>query len=259
MTSNINMRSLHPDSTQLAGRKSIDSPAVRGGLFLLTLSTGLVDAVSYLGMGHIFTANMTGNVVLLGFALAGVPGLSITRSLVSLGAFLVGATLGGQIAKRMADGKQNRWLGTAFLSEGILLLIATILSAGQVELRLEDSGAFYTLISVTAIAMGIRNATVRKLAVPDLTTTVLTLTVTGLAADSSLAGGTNPRWATRLTAVVSLFVGAAIGAFLLRGSVAIPLLASAAIASVCAAAMFLIQPEPALRGKGIGDPFEVDK
>ena len=62
-------------------------------LIALTFTTGLIDAVSFLGLGSVFTANMTGNVVLLGFAVVGVPGLSVTRSLLALGGFLVGAAL----------------------------------------------------------------------------------------------------------------------------------------------------------------------
>src|SRR3989442_12915618 len=75
-------------------------------LALLTLTgvTGVIDAVSFLGLGRVFTANMTGNVVLLGFAVAGAPGLSIPRSAVSLIAFLVGAGAGGQIGHSLAGG-----------------------------------------------------------------------------------------------------------------------------------------------------------
>src|SRR5262249_59224931 len=65
-------------------------------LLALTFVTGIVDAVSYLGLGHVFTANMTGNVVLLGFAVAGASGLSVTRSSLSLVAFLAGAVCGGR-------------------------------------------------------------------------------------------------------------------------------------------------------------------
>ena len=81
----------------------------------------------------------------------------------------------------------------------------------------------YAVIVLTAVAMGLRNATVRRLAVPDLTTTVLTLTLTGLAADSSLAGGNNPRPLRRIFSVVAMFAGAAIGAILLRYGLALPL------------------------------------
>jgi uncharacterized membrane protein YoaK (UPF0700 family) len=84
-------------------------------------------------------------------------------------------------------------------------------------------GKLYTLICVTALATGIRNATVRKLAVQDLTTTVLTLTITGLAADSSLLAGSNPRWQRRIGAGGSMFVGAASGALLLKYSLSLAL------------------------------------
>ncbi len=105
-------------------------------LHIATVTTGLIDAISYLGLGHVFTANMTGNVVFLAFA---------------------------------------------------------------------------------------RNVTVRKMAVPDLTTTVVTLTITGLAADSRFAGGTSPRWHRRLLAVALRFLGAARGTLLLRRSLVLPL------------------------------------
>src|SRR5437867_12661084 len=72
-----------------------------GALLVQTVATGLIDAVSYLALGHVFTANMTGNVVFLAFAVAGAPGLSIPRSAVSLGAFLAGAVAGGRLAARL--------------------------------------------------------------------------------------------------------------------------------------------------------------
>src|SRR3712207_3247055 len=70
-------------------------------LMALTVVTGLVDAVSFLGLGRVFTANMTGNVVFLAFAVAGAPGLSIPRSLASLIAFLAGAAIGGRLGAAM--------------------------------------------------------------------------------------------------------------------------------------------------------------
>src|ERR1700757_2252621 len=93
-------------------------------LLTLTVSTGLVDAVSYLGLGHVFTANMTGNVVFLGFAAVGVKGLSVARSLVSLAAFLLGALIGGRIATTRGDGPRRRWLLPVAIGEGALLLAA---------------------------------------------------------------------------------------------------------------------------------------
>jgi uncharacterized membrane protein YoaK (UPF0700 family) len=136
--------------------RSIRHPLARA-LLVLTFSTGLVDAVSYLGLGRVFTANMTGNIVLLGF--------------------------------------------------GML-----------------------------ALAMGVRNATVRRLAVPDLTTTVLTMTLTGLAADSRLAGGSGKGSVRRIAAVLAMLAGSLAGALLLEISLVPPLLTAAALALLVALA-----------------------
>ena len=194
-------------------------------LVTLTFATGLVDAVSFLGLGRIFTANMTGNIVILGFAVVGVPGLSFARSFTSLMAFLAGAALGGRLALRLAA-ERWRWLLAAGLTEGSLLFAAAFVSTGFDTVTSTPSSRLYSIIVLTAVAMGLRNATVRRLAVPDLTTTVLTLTVTGLAADSSLAGGNNPRLGRRVASVMSMFGGAALGALLLTRNIALPLILS---------------------------------
>jgi len=76
-------------------------------LLTLTVTTGLIDAVSYLGLGHVFTANMTGNVVLLGFGLAHAGGLPVLAPLISLLAFLLGAGIGGRIAARLAERRRR--------------------------------------------------------------------------------------------------------------------------------------------------------
>ena len=89
----------------------------------------------------------------------------------------------------------------------------------------------YAVIVLTALAMGLRNATVQRLAVPGLTTTVLTMTMTGLAADFALTGGSHPHLRRRLGSIASLFVGAALGAVLLRFAPSVPLI----VAAVCVA------------------------
>lgn len=195
-------------------------------LLALTVVTGLIDAVSFLGLGRVFTANMTGNVVFLAFAVAGAPELSIARSLTSLVAFLVGAAVGGRVAVLMAGGTRRRWLLAVAVTEAALLFAAALASVGYDIARMSPSYGLYAVIVLTALAMGLRNATVRRLAVPDLTTTVLTLTLTGVAADSSLAGGGNPRLGRRVASVVAMFAGAALGALLLRFGLALPLLLS---------------------------------
>ena len=87
-----------------------------GSLTVLTVVSGLVDAVSYLGLGHVFTANMTGNVVLLGFAAAGAPGFSVVASLTSIGSFMVGAVGAGRLTLHLASRRQ--WLIVAMVVEG---------------------------------------------------------------------------------------------------------------------------------------------
>lgn len=178
-------------------------------LFVLTIVTGLVDAVSYLALGHVFVANMTGNVVFLGFAIAGAPDFSIAASLLAIAGFLGGAFVGGRLASGMS---QNRG---GFVATTMLVKLALVGVAFVVAMATGDSlAARYTLIVLLALAMGLQNAAARHLAVPDLTTTVLTLTLTGVAADSKLAGGSGPRLGRRLLATAAMFLGAGVGAFL---------------------------------------------
>jgi uncharacterized membrane protein YoaK (UPF0700 family) len=182
-------------------------------LLLLTFVTGLIDAASVLGLGRIFTANMTGNVVFLGFALSGVQELSIAASVIALGGFLAGAAWGGRLVR--ADARAAL---PATLALIVLLLFVATLVAALADARLTlPRGAVLVLL---AMPMGLQNAVVRRLAVPDMTTTVLTLTLTGIAADSSLAGGTNPRLPRRVAAVVVMLLGAMAGASLLRAGLA---------------------------------------
>src|SRR5260370_24038966 len=185
----------------------------------MTAVTGLVDAVSFLSLGHVFTANMTGNIVLLAFATAHVSGLSIARSSTALLAFLMGAILGGRVTARASADSQIRFSAQAFLLEVAFLLAASVSGIGYRGDLLEHSFQPFALIVLTALAMGTRNAAVRKLAIPDLTTTVLTLTITAIGADSSIANGNNPRFARRVEAVVAMFLGAALGSVAIRYSI----------------------------------------
>ena len=179
-------------------------------LFVLTVVTGLVDAVSYLSLGHVFVANMTGNVVFLGFAIAGAQGFSIAASFVAIAGFLVGAVVGGRLGASMVQ-HRNRFFAIAIVVK-LGLVGAALLVAFAVD---PDGDLFrYALIVLLALAMGLQNAAARFVAVPDLTTTVLTLTLTGIAADSTLAGGNNPRVGRRLLATGAMLCGATIGALL---------------------------------------------
>ncbi len=184
-------------------------------LLLLSVTTGLVDAASVLGLGKVFTANMTGNVVFLGFAASGAPGFKILPFVVALASFMIGALVGGRTGKAHAGRSERRWLLTAAVVETALLWAAAFLALGFDIATQSPEARLYQIIGLTGVAMGYRNATIRQLKVVDLTTTVLTLTLTGLSADSRVAGGTGTNWRRRVGAVIAIFAGAALGAGLL--------------------------------------------
>ena len=204
----------------------------------MTAVTGLVDAVSFLSLGRVFTANMTGNVVILAFATARVLGLSIAYSSTALLSFLVGTIFGGRIMARASADTQTRFAAQAFLLEVVFLFAASFCGIGYRGDLLEHSFQPFALIALTALAMGTRNAAVRKLAIPDLTTTVLTLTITGIGADSWLANGNNPRFARRVESVAAMFLGAALGAIVIHYSISAALWVATVISAVCSAALF---------------------
>jgi uncharacterized membrane protein YoaK (UPF0700 family) len=227
---------------------TVGNPAVEKkaqyALLGMTAVTGLVDAVSFLSLGRVFTANMTGNVVILAFAIARVPGLSIAYSLTALLSFLVGAIFGGRIVARAGADSQIRFAVQAFLLEDVFLFAASLCAIGYRRDLLEHSFQPFALIALTALAMGTRNAAVRKLAIPDLTTTVLTLTITAIGADSSIAKGNNPRLARRVEAVVAMFLGAALGAVIIRYSISAALWLGTEISALCSAALFRASRTP---------------
>jgi uncharacterized membrane protein YoaK (UPF0700 family) len=186
-------------------------PGLQALLLALTAASGLIDAASYLGVEHVFVANMTGNVVLLGFALSGATGLSIPASLAAVAGFLVGAAAGGRWAVA-SSGHARVWLSTVSAAQTVLVGAAAAATATGV-LRADGSPQL-VLLALLGIAMGLQNATARRLAMPDLTTTVLTQTLTGLAADSSVAGGSHPRTVRRIAAVLAMLAGALLGGWL---------------------------------------------
>src|SRR5438093_11503060 len=132
-----------------------------------------VEALQIKRRRPLFTANMTGNVVFLGFAAAGVPGFSIARAVMSLVGFSVGAVLGGRLGVAMAGVARRRWLLSVAVVEAGLCFVAAWVAIGYDIGSLTTLPTLYALIILTAVAIGLRNATVRRLAVPDLTTTVL--------------------------------------------------------------------------------------
>lgn len=176
-------------------------------LLLLTVVSGIVDAVSYLGLGHVFVANMTGNVVFLGFVAAGTGGFSAAGSSLALAAFLAGALAGGRMSRT-----ESRVRG---LRDVAIVKVALLALATAVSIVLPLESATLPLVGLLALTMGLQSAVARSAAL-DLPTTVLTMTLTGLAADARFAGGTGPNLRRRTGAVVAMFFGAAVGCLLFR-------------------------------------------
>jgi uncharacterized membrane protein YoaK (UPF0700 family) len=201
-------------------------------LVALTVVTGLVDSFSYLVLGHVFVANQTGNVVFFAFALAGVRGFSATASVAAIGCFAVGALITGRLGRSLAS-RRDLLLGvTAGIQAIIVAETVTMTALTPIPI---PAGLRYALIASLSLTMGAQNATARKLAVPDLTTTVLTLTITGIAADSPLAGATGAHAARRLISVIAMFLGALVGAVLvLRVHIVYPLVIALVILAAVA-------------------------
>jgi uncharacterized membrane protein YoaK (UPF0700 family) len=206
-------------------------------LICLTVVTGLVDAFSYLRLGHVFVANMTGNVVFVGFALAGVGEISVVASLLAVLAFALGATVGGRWAAERTVHRGHLLAAATSIQAGLVLIASVIASTAGAQ----ASAARLTLIGLLAVAMGGQNAVVRRLAVPDLTTTVLTLTVTGLVADTTA----QPVRIRRLISVLAMLAGALIGGLLLRWvGLPAPLWLGAVLLAGCAATAYVAASRP---------------
>lgn len=211
-------------------------------MLALTVLTGLVDAFSYLLLGHVFVANMTGNVVFMGFAFAGAPGFSLLASAVALVSFSAGALVGG-IAVHLARAHRGRQLQHALLAETALVAAALVVTLVSGEPY--TGGVRFALIALLGLGLGLQNAAVRALAVPDLTTTVLTLTITGTIADSRLAKGPGSRAGRRVLSAAAMLAGAFVGALaVLNGHPSLPLLLSVVLlAAVSTAATLLARSD----------------
>ena len=197
----------------------------------LTVMTGLVDAVSYLELGHVFVANMTGNVVFLGFAIAGAGGLSAVASLLALGSFFLGALAGGWLGARNTA-HRGRLLRAALIAQAALIMLALLIALLAHE-PLQKS-VRYELIVALALAMGVQNAAALRLSVPELTTTVLTRTLTGIASQARLVGGSGSHSGRRSVAVVAMLFGAFTGAMLVLH---VSITAAIALAFACSVAL----------------------
>ncbi|MEU0278619.1 YoaK family protein [Streptomyces sp. NPDC006195] len=211
-----------------------------GALLTMTFATGLVDAVSYLRLEHVFVANMTGNVVFLGFSLAEQYRLPVLAPIVAMAAFVLGAFLGGRLS-RFLGGRPRFWLVCAFACQAAGLTLTALLLATGV-LRAEGRITL-VIIALLGACSGLQNATVRLLAPRDLMTTVLTQTLTGLSAESVLGAGIGRKPHRKIGSVLTMFAGAAVGALLLQTTLA-GVVGLAAVLVAGAAGVFALAPVP---------------
>jgi uncharacterized membrane protein YoaK (UPF0700 family) len=215
----------------------------------LTALTGIVDAVSILALGRVFVANMTGNVVFAGFALAGAAGFALAASLAG---FIAGAGAGGRLTRRLGEDRARLLAAGSAVQLG-LVIAALVLTAASGSAF--SSASRDIVAAVLAVGSGMQNAVVRRLAVPDMTTTVLTMTLTGIAADIR-AGKPSAAFARRLLAVATMLAGAVGGAELVLhvGAVAALAAATALLALVTAGAAGTTRTPGAWRSTGTPSP-----
>jgi len=166
-----------PDTLKI----SADQEGWNAPILLLTWVAGTVDAIGYLSLGHVFTANMTGNAVLLGLALGQGQSQAAFRSLFALGGFALGVTIGAILAHRTGtDIDQRRaFVGPIFAETMILAAFAVTFHLPMIP---RNQYTLHVLIGLCAVAMGIQSAAVRRLKLPGIATTVLTGTITSLVA-----------------------------------------------------------------------------
>ncbi|GAB2928470.1 YoaK family protein [Nonomuraea fastidiosa] len=182
-----------------------------GLMLALTFATGVVDAVGYLRLDQVFAGNMTGNVVILGMAATGTTDLPVLGPAVALVLFLAGAALGGRVLRTAESGWDVRCTGLltgVALILGLAALVLVVAGADAIP------GLRPAIAASLALAMGMQAATARHLAVKDVTTVVVTSTLTGLAADSRLGAARSQGALRRAAAVAWIILGAAAGAAL---------------------------------------------
>jgi uncharacterized membrane protein YoaK (UPF0700 family) len=177
------------------------------------VSTGVIDADSYLALDHVFTGNMTGNVLFIGFALVGVKNIPLLNNIIALLGFVAGSILGGRIVGRGHPRTLPAISAWTLLAGGILALaLATTWtifgSLPQVVLLV--------LTFLLAVVMGSQVSAVKPIGNSDVTTIVVTNTLANLARDSRLGGGRYENWAPRLLAILAMGIGAAIGALIIH-------------------------------------------
>ncbi|NLT07434.1 MAG: DUF1275 domain-containing protein [Solirubrobacterales bacterium] len=202
-------------------------PVGAATLLALTFVTGIVDAVAFLALGQVFAAMQTGNVIFLGFGLAGAEGAPVAGPLAALVAFVAGGAL---VAVVVGAGRRGLTLRAAMAVEVVLLAGAAV--AVAVVEPAEGEAAAYAVVAVLALAMGLRNTVARQEGNPNFATTVLNLTLTAVSVPAQAGVASRDDLRERGLAIVAILLGALVGALLLRIDPALALGAAAAVAAV---------------------------
>jgi uncharacterized membrane protein YoaK (UPF0700 family) len=121
-------------------------------LLLLSLAAASLDAISYLGLGRVFTAMMTGNTVLLGLALAQGEVLAAVRSILALIGFAIGVFVGAIIVER--ESEPAEWPAAVTAALAFETMILMIVAASFTLFGNTREGMVYSLIILSAFARG---------------------------------------------------------------------------------------------------------
>lgn len=175
-------------------------------LLILTAATGAVDGVSYLALDRVFTGNMTGNVLFIGFGLVGVAGIPVVNNLVALLAFLLGAVIGSRVTRHGVGEVRLPRASMTVLSVGTVLVV--VLSAVWLYVGRIGTPVMIVITAGLALLLGAQAAAVKHIGIRDLSTVVVTMTMVSLASDSRLAGGRGASWFRRLAAIAAMGLGA---------------------------------------------------
>ncbi|MFE7776753.1 YoaK family protein [Streptomyces sp. NPDC057445] len=200
--------------------KAKREPSVTWVMVALTMATGMVEAVSFLTLGPVFTAVQTGNMLLMSFAVAGVGGLSLVPCLASLVGFTAGAVLSSRF-ESYGQVRGRRWLRDALVVEAVVLAVAALVAWGIEARGGTLGGRHYMVAGLVALAMGIRNVTTLRVNVPGMPTTVTTRAFTALiggsplAVDTRIASGTRNQ-IRRTASVAAMFAGGLLGAWMIK-------------------------------------------
>ena len=178
-------------------------------LLVLSVSTGILDGVSYHALDEVFTGNMTGNVLSLGFSLGGQHQLPVVNLLVALVVFFLGAVTAARVLRFRKTSDRVPLATTATLACGTIATLSTGVWWATTGSLTDTEVVLVT--GVLAFFLGAQASTLKPVGIRDISTVVVTMTLVNLAHDGWLAGKHDPHWLRKLLAILAIGVGAFIG------------------------------------------------